>query len=855
MKDPRVSSDISRISHIALVITITIFSVLLIFFDILLGWDYWMVPIIVLLIISVWAMHITNKAPENHINIMYSSVLMLEMFYYCNKITSIYDATPVVIIIFIVLSLTGSSNYIRICLAVSYLAYFVRLFSEKNLRGGLDPSKDNIVHFALHLVFLFAAAVCISRAMDIRGRSEVLYRKRIETVEEENTKANNFLANVSHEIRTPINAVIGLTEVIMDQITDKDIKEDIESVNDAGNRIADQIADILDYTEIDMKRLVVNNETYNISSLISELADKCRTIMRPEVEVIFDVDTSVPATLIGDVSKIKRILWHLISNGIKFTKSGGLHIKISAINRHYGINLHIVVTDTGVGMSENEREFVFEKFYQSDAGRTRTAGGLGLGLSIAHGFVKSMGGFMTIDSTKDVGTVVSVSIPQQISDNEHCMKLNLSEMLCLVGFFDFSKYENPSVRSFYDSLIKNLIQGLGAMVYRVDKLGDLKRIQNMYNITHLFVGMDEYYIDPAYIESLATQMEVMVIASKRFDPPKDSRVRVLKKPFCGFPIVNFLNSYTDRSAERQSMSLYCPGISALVVDDERLNLLVAEGLFKKYGMVVTTVMSGQDAVNLCEKQMFDLIFMDYMMPEMDGIEAMKLIRGTGDDRGKNNVFIALTANAVSSAREMFMKEGFNEFIPKPIEIADLERVLRRVLPKSAIVTRIQEEDPSSQENNSNIDSEWNYTERDTSQDDILRKLDDYGIDTKMGLKYCQNDVFFYKTLLQNFVVDYNSKMPDIKELYTNKEWHDYTIRVHALKSASKMIGQEELSELSKRLEDAAKSGDTYTVEAGHEKMLQMYTDTVKSIVNVFELKDLLEPEENAEYEVLEFKPE
>ncbi len=870
MKEQRVSSEVSRISHIAMVITIGIFSFALIILNSVFSWDLWTTPFFICVAVVSAAMYITNKSPKKDATYFYASMLMVELFYYCVKVTSVYDATPVIIIILIILALAGEQFLIHTCTAVGFIGFLFKIYIEHRSGNELLDTKTEIMTLFMHMSFVILAGIAVIRVYTIWKRSEDLYIKRIVDVEEENKKANDFMANVSHEIRTPVNAVIGLTNVIIDRISDKDIREDIQSVNDAGHRVADQISDILDYTEIDMNKLVVNDETYMVSSLITDIASKIHTILRPEIEVIFDVATDIPSVLVGDINKIRRVMWHIISNGVKFTKSGGIYVHVYALRRTYGINLCIEVTDTGVGMDDDEIGKILEKFYQANSGRNRAAGGLGLGTSIAHGFVKIMGGFMTIESNKGEGTKVCISIPQKIAEDTPCMSVDQSDELCLASFLHFDKYENPQVRSFYNSVIKNMVQGLGVMVYRVDKLGDLKKLQDIYNISHLIIGVEEYNIDPAYMEAVTAQTEVIVIADNRFMPMRGSHVRVIRKPFYGFPLVGLVNSGTIKRDEHESVAgLYCPGVKALVVDDEKMNLLVAEGIFKKYGMVVTTVGSGVDAVNICKKQNFDLIFMDHMMPEMDGIEAMKHIRSNPAGKGKEQIIIALTANAVSSAREMFLKEGFDEFVPKPIENTDLERVLRRVLPKSSIV-EVEAEENTWKGKDLFYDSITELEDVEKRQNEIAennKKLESVGINTEIGMRYCQSDSTFYETLLKNFALDFDNKSPELRNLFEEKEWHDYSIRVHALKSASKMIGQEELSDISSRLEDSAKAGDGKAVEADHPKMMSLYTDVVGMIRTTFKMssdntetadslvKTASNSAEDEEYEVLEFAPE
>ena len=157
--------------------------------------------------------------------------------------------------------------------------------------------------------------------------------------------------------------------------------------------------------------------------------------MKPDVEVVIDVDPGVPSMMRTDVSKLKKIIWHLLMNGLKYTKQGGVYVRISTKPQDYGVNLFIEVEDTGVGIDSENLSRVFDRFYQTDSGRSRSSSGLGLGLSIVSGFVSALGGFLTVDSARGVGTTIHVSLPQEVVDGSECMSVINPKELKIGGFF------------------------------------------------------------------------------------------------------------------------------------------------------------------------------------------------------------------------------------------------------------------------------------------------------------------------------------------------------------------------------------------------------------------------------------
>lgn len=293
--------------------------------------------------------------------------------------------------------------------------------------------------------------------------------------------------------------------------------------------------------------------------------------------------------------------------------------------------------------------------------------------------------------------------------------------------------------------------------------------------------------------------------------------------------------------------MLCPDVKVLVVDDEPMNLMVAEGIFKEYEMQVKTVHSGMEALALSEREEFDLIFLDHMMPEMDGVETLKRLRRLLADSEKTATIVAFTANAVSGAREMFFEEGFDEFVSKPIELVELERVLRNVLPKSAV--RYVDKDYRTGQNKEPLDSKPHGEQQEQAASDRERAdlLEEAGIHTKNGLQYCMNNTAFYDELLLKFAADADKKREEIDRFFGQKDWENYCILVHALKSTARMTGADALSDLAKGLEDAAKKADAAYIEMHHEKLLTAYRETVQRIRDIFGEED----EEGAQKEYQE----
>ena len=331
-----------------------------------------------------------------------------------------------------------------------------------------------------------------------------------------------------------------------------------------------------------------------------------------------------------------------------------------------------------------------------------------------------MNGFMRIESEEGRGTTVTVSIPQQVAEENPEKPLINNKNLCVACFLMTEKYEVPQVREYYDKMIAHMVKQFDIPLHRVTNRDELEQLLEVTPVTHLFVGEEEYRVNKNYLEMTDSKVRIVVVAGKNIILPQEKRIEIIRKPLCTQSVLNILKEKESDLSKRKKRKMICPGIKVLVVDDEPMNLTVAKGIFENYQMIVKTVISGKEAIEACEKERFDIIFLDHMMPEMDGIETLKQLRKMQKESGQEYIIVAFTANAVSGAKKMFMEEGFDEFVSKPIETMTLERVLCKVLPKSSI-TYVSEEKEAVKTD-----------ERKTN------------FDRNAGLQYCRGDEMFYR---------------------------------------------------------------------------------------------------------------
>ena len=674
--------------HLSVVICTTFAGVIFSLEGIILKWEFWTPPLMLAGVALIWYAHLAQKWTVLYRERLYALYLLAVVFLNGVHESSLAEVSFISSVFMIIVSILENTGYLH-CLFIEYLiillcqVYF--LFARRTDGEGINFS--NAVLFLI--IYFFGTVITYRLSVGYVIKRKLLQdydRRRNEEQERVNQGMEDFLANISHEFRTPINVVTGMSELLL-----KDNADDrVRAVQSAGNRLAEQVEDILDYTEINSGRVILSEEKYMITSLVNDLVQEVRSVRKPSVEFIVDLDAAAPRVMAGDARRLKRIINHLLSNAFKFTERGGIYFKLRTKPRDYGVNLDIEVADTGRGMTREEIEKAANKLYQGNGGRDRSTGGIGLGLSVVYGFVYEMGGFVRIESEPGKGTSVRISIPQAVIDDSPCLSVDRSVKRSTVLYLKPEKYSVPQVREFYQTMSENLAAGLHLPLICISALSELKRLLERKEITHLFTAYEEYDEDREYFDRISQNIFVAVTADAGFSPDNEGRILHILKPFYALPVVSLLNSDEEYDSFRLEENIerpYFPGVRALIVDDEMMNLVVASGLFGGYGMITDTAESGQEAVRKYSDNDYEVIFMDHMMPEMDGVEAMKRLRDIGDKTGRRALIIALTANAVSGAREMFMSEGFDGFIAKPVEIREFEGVLKRLLPPDSVKYR------------------------------------------------------------------------------------------------------------------------------------------------------------------------
>jgi signal transduction histidine kinase/CheY-like chemotaxis protein len=650
--------------------------------NVLEGWEFWVPWVILVSTAALWWIHITQKFQRDMritLCFVYSAFIV---FYHDIHGISQLELTLSFALFLSVTALADRMMLLDIALLEYPVVMLFQIYVTSQNQTA-DYGVFSIIYAAFQFLIIMIFYLIARIGLNHRISERIGRKKWMEAVSANDRDMEDFLSNISHELRTPINVINGMTALMQ---KNESIPE-LASIQEAGIRLAHQVEDIQDYTEIMRGAIVLDEENYIFTSLINDVvAGYNSSCLSSRLELVVDLDPKTPAILRGDFKKLHKIFRHIIDNAFKFTKEGGIYLQVFTMPQDYGVNLIIEVTDTGIGMSREDMSRVSNGLYQANKKRDRSTGGIGIGLPIVYGMVHKMGGFVVISSDGQSGTKVRVAIPQNVIDPSPCLSISDEIKKSYVLYFRLGRHKVPEVRDFLRSMALNLATGLNKTPYIACDKSELEQVLDDKSISYIFAGQEEYEADKDALDALSVNgYEVVIAAAPGFKVTPGSRVICVPVPLYAFPIVKVMSgTATDKGIGGNAGKLDLSGIKALVVDDEPMNIMVAEGIFRNYGMVVDSVTSGKGAITKFENEEMDVIFMDHMMPEMDGVAAMKIIRRIAARTQRKPVIIALTANALSTSKEMFIREGFDGFIAKPIDMADFEHVMKSVLPGAVI---------------------------------------------------------------------------------------------------------------------------------------------------------------------------
>lgn len=488
-----------------------------------------------------------------------------------------------------------------------------------------------------------------------------------------------FLANISHEIRTPMNGVVGMTRLLRESGLNESQLGHIDTLDHCSEALLVLIDDVLDLSKIEAGKLEIEETESDLNEVISKTVDLyAPTAHRKRLEILSFFPLLQKRKLLLDPYRLRQVLSNLISNAIKFTEEGYVRFDADVLEEGDDeVVVKFTVRDTGLGISRKHQKDLFSPFAQGDGSTTRKFGGTGLGLAISQKLVKMMGSELEVSSEEGRGSEFSFTLSLKTANSIHAVQdrnPKLEGKALVVS-------ESPVVSDY----LKKVVEYLGLPCDIDERWSDAR---NLGDYRFAILSESSLYANCSLLDSIRERLKIVALGESwngEVTVPSDDfeGLNWLSRPYEMKRLEAFLqdvpNVVSKPIVEKPVTVNRFDGFNALLVDDNEINLLVAEGLLEKHGIDPVKASSGELALEMCQEKEYDIIFMDCMMPGMDGYQTTQAIRSSEDSLNVETPIVALTANAMKGDREKCLSCGMSDYLSKPLRFEELELLLDKWL--------------------------------------------------------------------------------------------------------------------------------------------------------------------------------
>jgi signal transduction histidine kinase/CheY-like chemotaxis protein len=687
---------------------------------------YFWIPLLIILIFR-FLLVVFAKVSEINLRISMTLIVLCSLFFSLTYLFELnYYPENNNLLIILPMWLIGISSAASVSLYKRFemlILYLILMLFFPVIYLLISPSSPNSSIFGLAFLLLFFYLIYYSRKnylvykrlneeikLNEKNQAKLETNKKIiensnlelvvalEKANEATRAKSEFLANMSHEIRTPMNGIIGVVELLQDIETNPDKINMLKIIEDSSNSLLNLINDILDYSKIEAGKFIIIKEEFEIHRLLESIIDRfALKAFDKGVELMLFIDKDVPNNLYGDEHRLNQIITNLLSNAVKFTEEGQVLLQVGILSRNdENIDLKFSIEDTGIGIAQDKLGQIFESFMQEDGSTSRRFGGTGLGTTIAKKLTELMHGQICVKSpnvnnfvNNNPGTVFSFKIPFQIVKTKNKA----------VSIEDWPELRDIKVITLDDnktnlSIISQTLKNWGIDCFCTDNQDkafsfietenpdllitdySMPELDGISFVKKLRISLPNHKFKTILASSDTVNTNQQIIKDNNIDvllykPIKQSELfNTIQKALSG----KLVKANITKKIDLQKIE-FSENYKVLLVEDNLINQKVAQKLFQSLGFEIEIAENGKIALEYILNQKYDIIFMDYQMPIMNGIEATHAIRSWKNE----TPIIALTANAMKGDKEKFIEAGMNDYLSKPFKRSELSEILKKFL--------------------------------------------------------------------------------------------------------------------------------------------------------------------------------